>query len=109
MTERDPLEDFFEAARNDPAQPSDALMACIAEDAARTVARPAPTPSHRPGFFAALGGWPAFAGFATAALAGVWIGVSDPLTLDPLGLVGAGGVGVADLSTGYADLDWGAE
>ena len=109
MTEPDPLDEFFEAARNAPAHPSDDLMARVAADAAREAPRPAQPARVRPGIFETLGGWPALGGLVTATVAGVWIGVANPLGVDPLDYVGAGGFAVADLSTGYADLEWGAE
>ena len=41
-----------------------------------------PDTAPRPGWFArafaGIGGWPALAGFATATVAGVWIGMSPP-------------------------------
>ena len=87
--ETDPLEGFFEAGRANPAEPGDALMARVLADAdatqnsARVVARPAKR--VRPAIWAvltgAVGGWPAMAGFVTATMAGVWIGVSAPPAL----------------------------
>ena len=84
-------------------------MARVAADAARAVPKPPSAIRTRPGFLASLGGWPALAGFATATLAGVWIGAAAPVGIDPLGYVGAGGLAFADLSTGYGDLEWGVE
>jgi len=50
---------------------------------------PRATPISRSGFRwrdfgAALGGWPTFAGLATAAVTGVWIGFSAPDAVDDL-------------------------
>lgn len=75
--------------------PSDDLMARILGDAeavqAATAVTAAQPPSVRPAgilaaFLAALGGWPAVAGLASAAMAGVWIGAASPDLVN--GLVG---------------------
>lgn len=77
------LDRLFQAGRTGP-QPSDDLMARIMADAAHRAA-----PVHaasRPGLLATLlslvGGWPAAAGMATAAAAGVWLGFSSPDLVD---------------------------
>lgn len=85
------LERFFAAARAMPAEPSDTLMARVLEDAltAQTGFVSSRTalgaPDGNAGFWgsiwAALGGWPAMAGLATAVAAGVVIGVSPALGL----------------------------
>ncbi|MDT8326342.1 MAG: hypothetical protein RQ750_03005 [Roseovarius sp.] len=79
------LEVFFDAARRHGAEPSAALMARIGEDAQAVQAlaqRPAPQPTRRSTLssqlYRLLGGWPAVAGLATAAVAGVWLGISLP-------------------------------
>ncbi len=80
----DPLERFFEAGRQQGLAPSDALLARIEADALaemearRPVVVPA-EPGWR-GLLAALGGWRAGAGLATAALAGLAIGIAVPAT-----------------------------
>mgnify|MGYP000029020956 CR=1 FL=1 len=79
------LEAFFDAARAHPAEPSVALLTRI-EKEARTVqaATRAPVPQRRQRaslstqLFRLIGGWPALTGLATAAMAGVWLGVSLP-------------------------------
>lgn len=92
-TDRDAvmLEDVFAAARDEAPMPSEALLGRIMADAddvtrARDAARVAPV--RRRGAFAAIaaaiGGWPALAGMATAAGAGVWIGVAQPPALSTL-------------------------
>ena len=109
MADRDPLDEFLDAARTARPVPPQALMARIVDDAEREAPRPEArdrVPFWR-GLVEGLGGWPALAGLATATVAGVWIGAADPLELDPLSLLGASSLEAADLSTGYADLDWG--
>lgn len=79
------LEVFFDAARAHAAEPSVALMTRIDADA-QAVAASAQTPApQRPRraslsaqLYRLLGGWPAVTGLATAAMAGVWLGVSLP-------------------------------
>lgn len=97
------LEAFFQAARESVPEASPDLMARVLADAyseqdAREVTAPAAAEANHDrapaaqgrGWFAglldALGGWPAVAGLATAAVAGVWIGYNPPLTLDTLSL-----------------------
>lgn len=88
------LEGYFAAERDATTQPSVELMARIMADAhthAPThipAAQAAQTPQStaRRGMFASLldavGGWPSLAGMATATVAGVWIGFSQPAGLD---------------------------
>jgi hypothetical protein len=79
------LEVFFDAARAHAAEPSVALMTRIDEDAQAVAARaqtPAPQRLRRASLstqlYRLLGGWPAVTGLATAAMAGVWLGISLP-------------------------------
>lgn len=75
------LDAFFDAARRTPPAPTDALLARVVADAASVQATAhAPAPRHRamPRLRDLLGGWPAMAGLATAALAGLWIGTGLP-------------------------------
>lgn len=92
------LESYFAAERDVKSQPSVELMARIMADAqthspaAQVAQTPQPTmrptmrPTVRRGVFAglldAVGGWPSLAGMATATVAGVWIGFSQPAGLD---------------------------
>ncbi|MEM9473669.1 MAG: hypothetical protein AAGA71_00115 [Pseudomonadota bacterium] len=103
MTERDPLDDFFDAARARPPAPDPALMARVLADAeAQAAAREAPVPVRSGGFagiLRGLGGWPALAGFATATAAGVWIGVALPDVTQPF--LGGAAYDVNDLLPGY--------
>jgi len=91
------LEAFFEAGRARAPEPGPDLMARIMADAdaeidARApIASPVATPAARRarnGFWAALvsgiGGWPAVASMATAAVAGVWLGFASPDQLNSL-------------------------
>ncbi|MEL7212761.1 MAG: hypothetical protein AAGK92_08880 [Pseudomonadota bacterium] len=83
----DPLSGFFEAARADAPQPSDALQMRILADADCTLAKPASEVKPRHwvrDLLQGLGGWPAVAGLATATVAGVWIGISPPALVDTL-------------------------
>ncbi len=76
------LDALFEAAQAQPEDLPDALLARIVEDAEamqpQTVVPAQPQQSVWRGIAAALGGWPAFGSLATAAVAGLYIGVSDP-------------------------------
>ena len=103
MTERDPLDDFFEAGRADRAAPDPALMARILADAeAVAAARAAPGPRREGRLSAVLrgiGGWPALAGLATATAAGVWIGIAMPDVTSPF--VAGAGYDLNDLLPGY--------
>ncbi|WP_298494649.1 dihydroorotate dehydrogenase [uncultured Maritimibacter sp.] len=120
MTKRDLNEDeflelYFSAERAQGPEPSGDLMARIMADADATLAtRPSPaTKRARPrrnlfvAFAAAIGGWPAFASMATAAVAGVWIGVSAPNVLAHMtgGLIqSAESYAIEDLAPGYGAL-----
>ncbi|SEM98060.1 hypothetical protein SAMN04488077_110102 [Roseovarius tolerans] len=81
------LDVFFEAARGHAPIPSPDLLARVFADAETTQqAGPSTAParvSATPDGLAArlyrlLGGWPAMAGLATAALTGIWIGTALP-------------------------------
>ena len=88
----DALDKLFSAGRSGP-QPSDALMARIAADAVAQMPQPAAlAPARRrrkvglaAGLMAMLGGWPALTGMASAAAAGVWIGIASPDLIDLYG------------------------
>lgn len=103
-TERDDdliLQPFFAAARAAPPAPSRALMARLHADAlAEAALRAAPPPPILPplpaaraprrrrlaGLVELLGGWVGLGGLATAAVAGIWVGVALPgplAALDP--------------------------
>jgi len=82
------LDSLFGAARAHPAMGEPDLMARVLADAEAVQPR---GPARRarmskPPFWqqlvAVLGGWPAVAGLASATVAGVWIGASNPTLLD---------------------------
>lgn len=85
------LEAIFADAKADAA-PSVDLMDRIVADAVE-VARPVEVAQSQPGVLArildALGGWPSVSGLATAAVAGVYLGISDPTLLETVGLSAA--------------------
>ena len=75
------LDPFFDAARRRPDPAPDDLLARIEADALAEMPvappRTAP-PSLWQGLKDAVGGWPALAGLATAALTGLWLGFAPP-------------------------------
>lgn len=107
------LDLFFEAARQERAEPSDSLMAAIMADAQAQMpaADPLPAPkAQKAGWlssiFRGLGGLPAAASLATATVAGVWIGFTQPVQLETLsgGLVLSGDYVVSDTAYALEDL-----
>lgn len=92
LNDRD-LDGFLAAARKHAPAPSAALMARVLADAEAAMAPPARPASvgrlaarGHPlrAILSALGGWAGIGGLATAAGAGVWIGIAgiaDPVTL----------------------------
>lgn len=82
----DMLDDIFAQARAQTPQPSDALMARVLAGAAPDVA--SARARSRPGLWArlsdTLGGWPAISGLAAATVAGVWIGIAPPDSVENL-------------------------
>ncbi|MGI1663541.1 dihydroorotate dehydrogenase [Palleronia sp. KMU-117] len=86
------LDHFFAAARAQRPEPGVDLLARIAAEAEATAAaraRPGPASARANGrqgrsgvwlgdWLAAIGGWPAVAGLATATVAGLWIGYAQP-------------------------------
>ena len=103
----DPLAAHFEALKARAAEPDAALLARIMADADREQAAhmaPPPRPSRSgllAGLVNALGGWPAMAGLATAAVAGVWIGAAPPDGLTAVAQQMMGG----DTATLMIDVD----
>ena len=111
MTDKDPLEDFFETARRTPTEPSEALVSRVLADAQseagrRAVATTTPASRGWRAVLEGLGGWPALVGLGTATMAGLWIGFVQPVGVDPFALVNIG-FDEGSLSMGYGDLDWG--
>ena len=82
----DMLDDLFAEARAVTPTPSQALVARVLADA--DVARQAePVPVvAQPGLIARIfdmiGGWPAVSGLAAATIAGVWVGVAPPASVE---------------------------
>ncbi|MCB1358498.1 MAG: dihydroorotate dehydrogenase [Maritimibacter sp.] len=98
------LEAFFAAGRTHAPEPGADLMARILADAgaeidARDATLAAARRRRRPGLWAglvaAIGGWPALASMATAAVAGVWLGFASPAMLSSVtgGLLPTTGTG----------------
>lgn len=83
------LDDFFAAARTSELAPSGDLMARVLADAAAMQPEAAgiataPKQSAWAGFMDMIGGWPALSGVAAAGVAGIWLGVSPPMSLEQL-------------------------
>lgn len=84
------MEAYFEAARAETAAPSADLMARVLSDA-QEVQDGLLAPSDKAmarlvrlrRAVRALGGWPAVAGLASATVAGVWIGATQPNAMAP--------------------------
>ena len=91
MTMHDPKDDFlddlFAQARASEVLPSDALMARVLADADAQL-RPEIAPDIAPehgafyGFLQMIGGWPALSGVAAAGVAGLWVGLAPPSTVE---------------------------
>jgi hypothetical protein len=85
----DRLDDLFAQARGQGAQPSHALMARVLADADDVQAAMRSKQAAAPiGLWTrildALGGWPAVSGLAAATVAGIWIGVAPPTSVQDL-------------------------
>ncbi len=98
------LDALFGAARDTAPEPGADLLARIAADAAAEMPASAPVAAPRPGVLAravaAVGGWPAAAGLAAAAVTGLAIGLGAAGTLSDLGegyLVADAGYQLEDL------------
>lgn len=108
MTDKDPLDPFFEAAQDARPVPPGALMARVMTGAEEEIARrarvPEPVQAGLPvRLKEALGGWPGLAGLAATAAAGLLIGIALP-ELGSLALPMAGaeaGFDLTDLLPGY--------
>lgn len=118
------LEAFFEAGRAHAPDPGADLLARIVADAEAEIdarSAPAPVPAPHRGVWAALaaalGGWPALASMATAAVTGVWIGFAAPDQVNAVagGLLPAGSIAgetfneLEDLLPGYGGFEGLAE
>ena len=98
------LDGFFAAGRAQAPEPGADLMARIMADAEAEIAARAPAPAPRTGrrgrwaaLVSGIGGWPALASMAAAALAGVWLGFASPDRLNTL----SGGLLLPDSTTSY--------
>ena len=90
--DEDILEDFFASARAKTPSPDTDLVARVLKDA-DAVQNVAHAPGRRQikrGWLPAIGGWPALAGLATATVAGVTIGLADPVSVGDLAFAGIG-------------------
>ncbi|MDJ0824645.1 MAG: dihydroorotate dehydrogenase [Rhodobacter sp.] len=104
------LDGLFQAARDTAPMPSADLIARVIADAEAELEPGVEPAAPRPGILAAvlatIGGWPAAAGLATAAVAGLMIGIATPDTLQDLsgGYFAAAGYQLEDLLPSYGDL-----
>ena len=104
---------FFTAAKRLAPRPSEDLQARILMEATRAQQRPAPKPARvsvfemLKDFVADLGGAPATAGLATAALVGAYIGFSAPEWPEPMSSwINADTSLDADFTDPFAGLDY---
>lgn len=107
MTERDPLDDLFAEARQNPPAPSAEFLARVLADAQALQPQAAITQNptvEKAGFwssiFAALGGAAAIAGVSSAAMVGLVVGYVQPEGLVSL----ASSYGIAESADGSFDL-----
>jgi hypothetical protein len=81
----DMLDDLFAQARGTSPVPGDALMARVIADADAVQPRAVAAPVARPGLMMrmldTIGGWPAVSGLAMATVAGIWVGVAPPASV----------------------------
>lgn len=85
----DPLDDLFAQARAVPTPVPAGLIDRVLADAASVQASMAPEQEPLaqniglwPRFMAMIGGWPAVGGLAAATVAGIWIGVAPPASVE---------------------------
>ncbi len=76
----DMLDDIFAEARAVAPTPSDDLMARVLPDA--TSPQPVSAPPRRMRLWEMIGGWPALGALVTATVAGVWVGIAPPATVE---------------------------
>lgn len=90
MTMSDPnnkmLDDLFAQVRETQPVPSEALLMRVMADAAHAQPVAKQIPATKQGFWAqvaeAIGGWPSVGGLVAATVAGVWIGVAPPSSVE---------------------------
>lgn len=84
----DMLDGLFAQARRETPAPSDDLMARVLADASAMQPRPAAVPTPQMGLWGRMldvvGGWPAVSGLAAATVAGIWLGVAPPSSVEDL-------------------------
>ena len=84
----DMLDNLFAQARAVTAVPSDDLVARVLADAGSVQPPVTPVSARRLGLWfrmsEAIGGWPAVSGLAAATIAGVWVGVAPPASIEDL-------------------------
>ena len=82
------LDGLFAQARNEAPAPSDDLMARILSDAAAVQPKQTAPIAAAPGLWVRMmdmiGGWPAVSGMAAATIAGIWVGVAPPSSIEDL-------------------------
>ena len=81
----DGLDAFFAAGRRTSDLPAPLMQRILADAATEIAGGPAEVVAVRRsswrGILAAIGGWPAMAGMATATVAGLWLGFAGPSSL----------------------------
>jgi len=84
----DMLDDLFAQAREVKPVPSDDLMARVLADADSMLPSSGVMSAAQTSLWArimdAIGGWPAVSGLAAATVAGVWVGVAPPASVEDL-------------------------
>jgi len=78
------MDDLFAQART-PDAASDDLMARVLADADATMLREPSLPTHRSWWqdmLQIVGGWPAMGSVAAAGVAGLWVGLAPPATIE---------------------------
>jgi hypothetical protein len=79
----DMLDDLFAQARAETPDPSQALVARVLADADTALLAPVQVQT---GLFTRMldmiGGWPAMGGLAAATIAGIWVGVAPPPSVE---------------------------
>lgn len=84
----DKLDALFAQARTAAPEPSVDLMARVLADAEAVQPKSAVETAPEGGFWArfmdAIGGWPAASGLAAATVAGVWVGIAPPASVEDL-------------------------
>ncbi|MDP5085134.1 MAG: hypothetical protein NWQ23_06915 [Yoonia sp.] len=85
---KDDLDDLFADMRNLAVVPSDALMTRVLSDAAtvqpQNVVRDRPRQDIWNRMLEAIGGWPSLGGLAAATVAGIWVGVAPPTSVQDI-------------------------